>query len=233
MLERSAVDPGGAEKRTLSERAYEEISGMLLSGQLRPGERLTLRQLMAALDLSSTPIRDAIRQLAAENALDFVPNRHIRVPELQVHQLRELRDIRVMLEGSAVEIAAAAMPAATIGALKTIDQAIRDARNRGDIPEAMREIYRFHFTLYQEARREHLLGLIRGLWLRVAPYRSLLFPQYSQMERGNLRLMIIGALERKDGPSARMLMQADTTGAMNHIIEQVEARGRERGKDGV
>lgn len=220
---------GGADKRTLSDYAYEEISKALLSGRLRPGEKLTLRQLMAMLNTSSTPIRDAIRQLAVENALDFAPNRYIRVPVLKAEQLRELRDIRVMLEGAAVEFSAQLMHAESIAALRRIDKEIRDLRDKGDITGAMDGIYRFHFVIYREARREHLLSLIRGLWLRTAPYRSLLFPDYSQMERGNLRLMIIDALERSDGPSARMLMQADTTGAMNFIIGRIEAKEQSEG----
>jgi len=216
----------GFEKQTLSAYAYEAISQALLSGRLKPGEKLTLRQLMAMLKTSSTPIRDAIRQLSVENAIDFAPNRYIRVPMLRADQLRELRDIRVMLEGLAVEFASMNMTRDSVGLLRQYDEEIRALRDAGDIQGAMEVIHKFHFAIYDEARRDHLLNLIRGLWLRTAPYRSLLFPDYSKLERGNLRLMIIEALSRGDGPSARMFMQADTTGAMNHIIACVEEAER-------
>lgn len=221
MLKGEVEKKDSLEKPTLSSYAYDAISQALLSGRLKPGEKLTLRQLMAMLDTSSTPIRDAIRQLSVENAIDFVPNRHIRVPKLRSEQLIELRDIRIMLEGSMTEIAARHMTPEVIENLRAMDAEIRTNRDAGDIVKAMDGIYHFHFIIYDVARRDHQLSLIRGLWLRTAPYRSLLFPNYSNKERGNLRRLIMDALEQRDGSSARMFMQADTTGAMNHIIDEV------------
>ncbi len=211
-----------SEKQTLSDYAYEQIAQALLSGRLKPGEKITLRQLMAMLDTSSTPIRDAIRQLSVENAIDFAPNRHIRVPLLTSGELRELRDIRVLLEGRAVEIATGNSTPEFIGKLRQIDDEIRATRDVGDIAAAMERIQRFHFTLYDATRQTHLINLIRGLWLRTAPYRSLLFPDYSSMERGNLRLMIIDAMKNGDGSSAKTFIQADITGAMNYTITRIQ-----------
>jgi DNA-binding GntR family transcriptional regulator len=215
--------PAGIDKQTLSDYAYDELSRALLSGHLKPGEKLTLRHLMAKFNTSSTPIRDAIQQLSVENAIDFVPNRYIRVPVLGAYQLRELRDIRIALEGLAAFSAAQHMTGDKIVALKGIDSEIRTARDSGNLQAAMAAIFHFHFLIYRAAERDHLLSLIRGLWLRTGPYRSVLFPNYSQMERGNLRILIINALERGDSQSARTFMEADITGSMNFIIGQAEA----------
>jgi len=218
-------NPKAAKAATLSQDAYERISTALMTGRFRPGEKLTLRGLSDAFAMSSTPIRDAIRQLSAENAIEFAPNRHIRVPTLSGDQLRELRDIRVALEGMAAERAAAASDDAAIRELRRLDSRIVAARDAGNIPACVERIQELHFFVYRLSGMSHLIGLIEGLWLRSAPYVPLLFPAYSMRERGNLRGLVIDALEARDGASARRFLEADICGAMNFIIQRIE-RGK-------
>lgn len=217
--------PAGGSRReaTLCDYAYNRIGAALRSGRFRPGEKLTLRGLSHLLDISSTPVRDAIRQLSAENAIDFQPNSYIRVPVLTTDQLRELRDIRLSLEGMAVERAAAHADPAAIAELRGLHDRIIALRDAGDIPATVETIQKLHFRIYGLARMNHLYGLIEGLWLRTAPYVSLLFPDYSRRERGNLRSMIIDALERGDPVAARRFLEADVCGAMDFIIAKVGA----------
>lgn len=230
---RRGVDPGSAASPaghplagaarsrpppTLSDYAYARIAAALISGRFRPGEKLTLRGLSDRLGISSTPIRDAIRQLSAENAIDFVPNRHIRVPVLTAEQLRELRDIRMALEGLAVERAALHADPAAIVQLRELHARIIGFRDAGDIPATVEHIQKLHFFIYGLPRMDHLFRLIEACWLRTAPYVSLLFPDYSLRERGNLRGMVIDALERRDPGSARRFIEADICGAMDFII---------------
>jgi DNA-binding GntR family transcriptional regulator len=218
--------PAVADKATLADFAYARISEALVSGRYGPGEKLTLRGLSAELQISSTPIRDAIRHLAAGKAIDFIPNRHIRVPILTGAELLELRDIRLALEPLAVQMAAERMRDETMARLRRIDTAIRAARAAGQVPVEL--IQTLHFTLYREAGRDHLVEMIRSLWLRTAPYVRLLFPDYSQRERGTLRGMVLDALERRDGRAAAAFMAADIGGALDFIIAAVEAGALER-----
>lgn len=222
--------PSPEETSTLSEYAYGRISHALRSGQFRPGQKLTLRGLSTILGISSTPIRDAIRRLSAENAIDFAPNRYIRVPVLSPTQLRELREIRLALEGLAVEGAAQRAGAEEVEALRRIDAEIRRLRADERIPETVEHIQLFHFTLYGMAGMSHLVHLIEGLWLRTAPYVSLLFPDYSSRERGSLRTMIIEAVARQDPKSARRFLEADVCGAMNFIIGEMERKTRQKAR---
>ncbi len=211
---------------TLSDYAYNRIATALITGRFRPGEKLTLRGLSETLQISSTPIRDAIRQLSAESAIDFAPNRYIRVPILTPAQLGELRDIRMSLEGMAAERAALCADAAAIAELRTLHASIIRHRDAGDIPATVEHIQRLHFFIYRLPGLAHLYGLIEGCWLRTAPYVSLLFPDYSLRERGNLRGMLIDALETQDAGSARRFIEADICGAMNFIIQSMDEKQR-------
>lgn len=225
---REGMEAAMSDKVTLADFAHARISEALISGRYKPGERLTLRGLAAELQISSTPIRDAIRHLAAGQAIDFIPNRHIRVPILTGAELLELRDIRLALEPLAVGLAARRMSDATMASLRGIDAAIRESRSTGPVAATVEMIQTLHFTIYRESGRDHLVEMIRSLWLRTAPYVRLLFPDYSQRERGAMRGMLLDALERRDAAAARLFIGADIGGALDFIIALVEAGALDR-----
>jgi DNA-binding GntR family transcriptional regulator len=134
-------------------------------------------------------------------------------------ELRELRDIRTSLEGLATERAVSLLSAEAITHLRKYDETIRKLREKkGAVKSIVATIYKFHFTIYRGSEMPSLVRLIENLWLRTAPYVSLLFPHYSQIERGNLRGMILNAIEERDPVAARRLLEADIRGALDYII---------------
>ena len=218
------------EHETLGDHAYARIRQAILSGHFEPGEKLTIRRLSAQLAISPTPIRESLRRLAAERAVEIVPNRYIRIPVMNAHELRELRDIRTVLEGLATERAVANIDAVTRTHLQKLDAAIRKQRDqanrrgtsRASVQAVVGLIQQFHFTLYDASEMPSLVRLIEGLWLRTAPYVNLLFPAYSQIERGKLRGMTLLAIARRDAVNARRLMEADIGGALDYLIGLAE-----------
>jgi DNA-binding GntR family transcriptional regulator len=214
------------EHETLGDHAYARIRRAILSGLFEPGEKLTIRGLSEQLATSPTPIRESLRRLAAEHAVEIAPNRYIRIPLMNARQLSELRDIRTSLEGLATERAVPRMDPQTIMHLRKLDNLIRKLRTSANSKGASRTkvkaivgtIQQFHFTIYRTSDMPSLVQLIESLWLRTAPYVNLLFPGYSQTERGNLRAMILTAIIRRDASSARRLMEADIGGALDYLI---------------
>ncbi len=207
------------EHTTLGDHAYQQLRQVLMSGRFEPGQKLTLRGLSAQLAISPTPIREALRRLAAERGIEIAPNRFIRIPVMTSNELRELRDIRTSLEGLATERAVALLSAEEIAVLRKCDATIRKLRGKkGAVKSIVGTIQQFHFTIYRGSDMPSLVRLIESLWLRTAPYVNLLFPHYSEFERGNLRGMILTAVERGDAVSARRLMEADIGGALDYII---------------
>jgi DNA-binding GntR family transcriptional regulator len=209
---------------TLSDYAYRRICAALIAGQFDPGEKMTIRGMAEMFEISPTPIREAFRRLAAENAVDFAPNRYIRVPLLSAGELRQLRDIRCALEGMAVEQATRRIGKAQLADLHRREAEIVALREQGDVRGIIRAIQAMHFAMYRPARSAHLMRMIESLWLRTAPYVSLLFPEYSRREKGNLRRMILEAIAERDGAAAAHFLRADITGAMNHICAKVAER---------
>lgn len=210
---------------TLRDHATRELRRALMSGRFEPGQRITIRGLAEELGMSMTPVREAVARLAAERAIEAEPNRWMRIPLLGVEELRELRDIRVALEGLATERAATHATPELMRELQEREAEIVALRPAGDPKAIIPAIGQLHFTIYRASRMPALVQLIEGLWLRSGPYVNLLFRGYTAEERGSLRGATLRAMARGDAPSARRSMEADIGNALDWIIGFVEREG--------
>src|SRR5579875_2337536 len=147
---------------TLSERAYCGLRELLMAGQVAPGEKLSLRAIAKALGTSAMPVREALRRLMAEQAVEFLPNTAIRVPVMTEARFREIRAIRISLEGLATETAAMHIQRAELTEARRHAQLFLDAPN--DAPETIvRANKDLHFAVYRAARMPVLLQMIEAL----------------------------------------------------------------------
>jgi DNA-binding GntR family transcriptional regulator len=89
-----------------SEFAYQHLIAAIRSGELRPGQRMRETELASLLNVSRTPVREAIRRLNSEGLVVLAGSRGMTVAELDKQQVRELYALRATLEGSAARLAA-------------------------------------------------------------------------------------------------------------------------------
>jgi DNA-binding transcriptional MocR family regulator len=85
---------------SLRDKVYESLREALTAGRFLPGQKLTFRFVAGTLGVSLTPVREAIRRLAAEGAFEMQPNRSVRLPLLTRDRVLELRDIRMASRAS-------------------------------------------------------------------------------------------------------------------------------------
>lgn len=92
--------------RAISEKVYAQLKGMIVSNRLKPGERLTDRNLAERLDVSRTPVRVALQRLEQDVLVTHREGGGYVVAEMDVKKIGDLYDLREMLEGGAVRLAA-------------------------------------------------------------------------------------------------------------------------------
>lgn len=92
MMERSTS------KITLAESVYERIRRDIITNQLKPGEKINIRELSTRYEASETPIRLALNRLASENIIEHFPHQGMRVKSLNINLCEETFDLRLMLE---------------------------------------------------------------------------------------------------------------------------------------
>jgi DNA-binding GntR family transcriptional regulator len=210
----------------LRERVYQQLRTALMSGHFAPGQKITIRALAAETNTSLTPVREALYRLLAEGALEGEANRSVRVPVLTGDNIRELRDIRVAVEGLAVSRAALRVTTGELREIRRIAAALQAARARGDVVADMAGIHAFHLAIYRAAGMPALTAIIENLWSRTGPYLRLLYPDYIalvQERRRDWRERLCAALQRHEPDAAREAIEHDLTDALTYLANIADA----------
>ncbi|MBL8340183.1 MAG: GntR family transcriptional regulator [Rubrivivax sp.] len=208
---------------TLGRHVHAELRERLISGALVPGEKLSLRTVAAQVGVSVQPVREAVARLVADQALEVLPNRAVRVPVLDVPGFGELTTIRLALEGFAAERAATRRSEAELAAMRAHEEAFaREQRSaRPDLAAAIRANRALHFAVYGAAGLPTLITLIEGLWLRIGPLINLDLRDGSgpvRMAKSvRCHARMVGGIAARDGARARAGLEADIEGAARHI----------------
>lgn len=203
---RGAGDPAG--ERGLNQRAYEEIRRRILDGELLPSSPLSEHQLAAALELSRTPVREALKRLEKEGLVRSIPSRGTFIAELSAQDILEIYQIRERLEGLAARIAAAQMAPAEIAALEQ-DVALADAvAGEGRVAALLQSDIRFHTRIIQATHNRRLGAILAMLDDQMHRVRAILprSPEAVEAAQRDHRA-IIERIRARDGNGAEEAMR--------------------------
>ena len=154
----------------LREQVYRQLRDALMSGRFKPREVITIHSVADALGTSAMPVREALRRLVAEQALEVLRNRSVAVPPMTRERFDELSRVRVTVEGTAAAWAATRIHSVELRALERISGEIERHIEDGNRSAYLKANVKFHFAIYRAARSQVLLPLIESLWLQVGPF---------------------------------------------------------------
>lgn len=191
--------------QTLRELAFGEIRRAMLAGRFFAGEAITIRELAEELGLGVMPVREGVHQLASQGALEFLPNRSVRVPFHTIAELEKVFEARILLESYATEAAAELMSRSDIKNISSVTDKIFDMSR--PVRERLHANYDFHFTIYNACGSPYILEMIERLWLRIGPlhfgaFRSSQWDQEEFLSVRPLHGQLVEALSRRQGAAA-------------------------------
>lgn len=159
-----------ARRQTLSDQVFETLSEMLLSGALRPRDRLSLRDLAERLEVSMMPVREAVSRLAASGALEVSPKRAVMVPLMTAAEFADLTMVRMLTEGQAARLAADRANKTEIAGIVALAERFEEVLDRAyGSATAVAANKDLHFALYRAAGSPALMEVITMLWLKAGP----------------------------------------------------------------
>ncbi len=158
--------------RTMAEAALAALQDGILTGELAPGMPLRLEWLAHALDMSVSPIREAVRQLETLGLAEHVPHRGTRVKELELADLRDTYEVRLALEALAVSRAAERFSEDDTRTASEFLERYAEGIRREDRRDERAAHAGFHFTLYAASGSDWLVRLIRPAWENTERYRA-------------------------------------------------------------
>lgn len=190
----------------------DAVRAMIVAGELGPGDRLGEADLARRLDVSRTPVREALRQLAADGLVEHEPNKGARVVELRDDELEHVFELRATVEGTAAMRAAATITDRELDELAELADQIALHGLPGPTRDLDR-VYgcnaRFHLLLAEASRSSTIAGNVRQLFHTTATVRT-----YRGFDEAAVRRSvahhheIIAALRMRDGDWARATMHS-------------------------
>jgi DNA-binding GntR family transcriptional regulator len=158
-----------------SQEVVHEIRQAIMTRKLTPGEWVRQFDLAERLNVSSVPVREALRTLEAEGQVTYQPNRGYTVVQLSVRELEELYLIRRLLETEAARQAVPKFDAELIQRLEALIARMDESIESGDVVRYTETNRDFHLLLSKRAGLPRLYHLIEVLWQNSEACRSAIF----------------------------------------------------------
>src|SRR5690606_23775886 len=165
-------------------------------------------------------VREALRRLAAQRAVEPMKSRSMRVPVMSDERLEDIRRTRVLIEGTATAWAVSHVTPSELAQLRMLADQIGESLAHPESVDSGLEInQKFHFTIYRGARSASMLAMIESLWLQSGPYlratRELMHS--TKRPSSEFHARIVQAMEQGDAIGAQQAMESDICWAFDKL----------------
>jgi len=160
---------------TALSQAVTWLRSAIISGELRPGQRVIQDRVAAGTGLSVAPVREALRVLEQEGQLDYIPRRGYFVTRLEIADLEEIYALRAILEPRAIRATLPQMSEEDFARMRAAADECAEAAMDGAVARELAANRDFHFSLMEAPGQTHLLRLIAMLWDSTEAYRALYY----------------------------------------------------------
>lgn len=195
---------------SLREQIHEHLVEGIVSGRWKPGERIVERRIAAELEVSQTPVREALRELEALRLIESVPNKGVRVRALTAADMEEIYPVRAGLEQMAAELAAPRL-AEDVSALEPHVAALYEADAAGDGEAQVRHTVAFHRELVRASGNSVLLHTWESLGIEVWTALSIRWLGTVQESYAEEHEQVVRAFRERD-PRVALLVKEHVLG---------------------
>ncbi len=204
--------------KPLREIVFESMRDAIISGVLKPGERLMEIQLAEEMGVSRTPVREAIRKLELEAFVVMIPRKGAYVAGVSHKDVADVFEIRAALEGLAAGLAAERITADEIEQMERV--LLFEDGEETDLAKIVARDTDFHALVYQASRNERLVMILANLREQIQRFRatSLAVPG-RVLDAIKEHRAIVEALVEHNSEAAQELMTAHIVTAENVMFE--------------
>lgn len=189
---------------TLSEMAYRKIRQKILSGEIRPGDRMSLEKFSSEFGMSATPVRESLTKLEQDGLVYYLAHSGWRASKLSRKTYVKYRELQFLLESALATRAAPFVDEKVLKHMKESNERMRQAIKTMPKEEIARIIQKenddhFHLPLYRACDNEPMLKVLLNVWDTIRHQRMAMFSSPEFLKRCcNDHDLIIKALEKKD-----------------------------------
>ena len=208
----------------LSKKVYRILKARIIKGDLKPGKKILEVNIAKQLGVSRTPVREALRELAAEGFVKMEPNLGMIVIDFSLEELKEVLQIRRVLEGLATSIAAEKITQEETKKLEKITKKMSICISKNDVVVYSELNAEFHKIILNTCGNKRLMKICNNLSssdhrFRIRSLRS--NPGRLKYSLGE-HWKIVEALKKKDSEQAEKLSQKHIENVLANILAQNE-----------
>jgi len=212
----------GSRAPSLAEQAYLRLRQEILTCTLSPGQVVSERELARQYEMSKTPIREALTQVCHDGLVQRLPGRGYMVAPITIKDVRDLFDLRLILEVAAAERAALDPSPAQVGALKEMSAVSYRLDDHESHILFLKANRRFHLTLAEAAANRRLVGMLEGLMIEMDRLFHLgLRLRDSGEEMKQEHQEVVAALETGDVEGVRNAITRQIITSRDRILEAI------------
>ena len=211
-------------RHTLHDQVVARLRAMLVEGRIAPGAKLNERELCERLGVSRTPLREAIKLLAAEGLIDLLPHRGAVAVQLDEDDIRNAFEVLAQLEGLSGELAAGRVTEPEVAEIRALHYEMLACFERRDLPGYYRINALIHAAINQAARNPVLTKIYRETNARVQSLRFQTNQHEGKWQRAvREHEQMIEALASRDAGALRGILLAHLHAKRDAVLEQLRA----------
>ncbi len=211
-------------RAALHEQAAHRLRQMLVESRIPPGAKLNERELSKVLSVSRTPLREAIKMLAAEGLVELLPNRGAIAVELSEEDVLNTFEVMAGLEAQSGELAAQRITDAELAEIKALHFEMLAAYTRRDLPAYYRLNSAIHSAINMAAKNPVLTATYKQVNARL---QALRFRSNQDGEKWKSAVkehgLMIDALSSRDAVAMRAVLAGHLANKLDVVIEQFRA----------
>jgi DNA-binding GntR family transcriptional regulator len=216
-------------RSNLSEQIANRLRDMIIQNQMSPGDRIREREICKELQVSRTPLREALHKLASECLIDLIPNCGAVITSPSADEIADMLQVLGVLEAFAGERACELITQEELGEIKALHYEMLAAFSRSDRLQYFKLNQRIHLALVKAARSETLLSLHSRLNARLYRIRyqsNLKNEQWGGAVEEHDNIM--AALEERDAKKLSDILRRHLESTWEKINEHMEAHVEEK-----
>jgi DNA-binding GntR family transcriptional regulator len=213
--------------RTVEQVVIAKLREAIIGGSLRPGDRLTYRDLAHRFGVSVTPIRIALRELSNEGLVEMRAHTGTRVTPLSVDEIEELFATRIGIEGWLARYGAERLTDADLRTIAVELDELRKAERRADLDAYLSHSWEMRAVVYGAAQKPRLFERFRVLYEHSSRYVFLMIADTKRLRRSREDMEVFCAACRdRDGVAAQDAIQAALQTTLSFLSDAFDDNAR-------
>jgi DNA-binding GntR family transcriptional regulator len=212
--------------KPIREVVHESLRRTIISGVIPVGERIVEKEYAQRLNISRTPVREALRRLEREELVEYIPKIGVVVKRVTMEDVIEIYNIRNNLEVLAATAAMENITPEEISEIEKLLDLTEEKNKQGDVAEVIKLFGEFNSKIYQTSRMKRLAAMISKLNEYIQRFRNISISENARREKALMEhRQILKAIVDKNEEELKKIIKKHLEDSIKIVIAEIEGLG--------